>query len=82
MSYGAFGILGCGALTAVTLSLYRERRQQDSICRGVVDAIGNTPLIELPSLSKATGCTILVKAEHLNPGYPSSFGLASVRLMA
>ncbi|RLN66729.1 hypothetical protein BBJ29_000047 [Phytophthora kernoviae] len=30
--------------------------------------VGNTPLVELISLSKATGCTILAKAEFLNPG--------------
>jgi cysteine synthase len=35
---------------------------------GLVGAIGNTPLIEIPSLSKITGCKILAKAEHLNPG--------------
>ena len=34
----------------------------------ILDAIGNTPLLELPTLSRATGCTILAKAEHLNPG--------------
>ena len=30
--------------------------------------IGNTPLIHLEQLSKATGCRILGKAEFLNPG--------------
>ncbi|CAM4796225.1 unnamed protein product [Rotaria magnacalcarata] len=30
--------------------------------------VGNTPLIRLPTLSKETGCNILVKAEYLNPG--------------
>lgn len=30
--------------------------------------MGETPLIRIPSLSEATGCTILGKAEHLNPG--------------
>jgi cysteine synthase len=35
---------------------------------GVLNAIGNTPLIELRHLSKLTGCTILAKCEHLNPG--------------
>jgi cysteine synthase len=35
---------------------------------GVVDAIGNTPLIALPKLSAAIGRTILGKAEFLNPG--------------
>ncbi len=34
----------------------------------VVDAIGNTPLIKLRGASELTGCTILGKAEFLNPG--------------
>lgn len=34
----------------------------------VLDAIGNTPLIRLNAASEATGCTILGKAEFLNPG--------------
>lgn len=33
-----------------------------------VDAIGNTPLIKLRGASELTGCTILGKAEFLNPG--------------
>ena len=32
------------------------------------DAIGNTPLIRLKKASELTGCTILGKAEFLNPG--------------
>lgn len=35
--------------------------------------VGNTPLLELRSLSEATGCRILCKAEHLNPGFVRSF---------
>lgn len=34
----------------------------------VIQAIGHTPLIEIPSLSKKTGCRILLKCENLNPG--------------
>src|SRR6186997_2458281 len=34
----------------------------------VLAAIGNTPLIKLHRASEATGCTILGKAEFLNPG--------------
>ncbi|MDQ0453899.1 cysteine synthase A [Rhizobium paknamense] len=34
----------------------------------VIDAIGNTPLVRLKAASEATGCTILGKAEFLNPG--------------
>src|SRR3954470_7918702 len=33
-----------------------------------LDAIGNTPLIKLRKVSEETGCTILGKAEFLNPG--------------
>lgn len=34
----------------------------------VLDAIGNTPLIKLRRASEQTGCTILGKAEFMNPG--------------
>jgi len=34
----------------------------------VVEAIGNTPLIKLKRASEQTGCTILGKAEFMNPG--------------
>jgi cysteine synthase A len=34
----------------------------------VIDAIGRTPLIRLNRASELTGCTILGKAEFLNPG--------------
>src|SRR5689334_15509836 len=33
-----------------------------------LDAIGNTPLIKLRRVSEETGCTILGKAEFMNPG--------------
>ena len=35
---------------------------------GVIEAIGNTPLIKLERASAETGCTILGKAEFMNPG--------------
>jgi len=35
---------------------------------GVIEAIGNTPLIKLERASAGTGCTILGKAEFMNPG--------------
>src|SRR5690349_2603149 len=34
----------------------------------ILDSIGNTPLIKLRRASELTGCTILGKAEFLNPG--------------
>src|SRR5260370_22441515 len=39
-----------------------------TINKDVVEAIGNTPLIKLRHASEATGCTILGKAEFMNPG--------------
>jgi cysteine synthase A len=38
------------------------------IRNGVVEAIGNTPLIRLKKASELTGCEILGKAEFMNPG--------------
>ena len=38
------------------------------IKHGFTAAVGNTPLIRLNSVSEATGCDILGKAEFLNPG--------------
>jgi len=39
-----------------------------SIRDGLVGSIGDTPLIALKRASEATGCTILGKAEFMNPG--------------
>ncbi len=36
--------------------------------KSTIDAIGNTPLIRLKKASELTGCTILGKAEFMNPG--------------
>jgi cysteine synthase A len=38
------------------------------ISNGVVAAVGHTPLIKLRRASEETGCTILGKAEFMNPG--------------
>jgi len=39
-----------------------------TIRNGVPDAVGRTPLIKLHRASEETGCTILGKAEFMNPG--------------
>ena len=39
-----------------------------AIREGFIESIGNTPLIKLKAASQITGCTILGKAEFLNPG--------------
>ena len=46
------------------------------IVQGLAGCIGNTPLIYLKTLSEATGCTILGKAEFLNPGGSSKDRIA------
>ncbi|KUI54444.1 Cysteine synthase [Cytospora mali] len=38
------------------------------IAKGLVGAIGNTPLIRLNKISERTGCEVLGKAEFMNPG--------------
>ncbi len=35
---------------------------------GILEAIGNTPLVKLKRASETTGCSILGKAEFMNPG--------------
>ncbi len=40
----------------------------DPTADGLLAAIGHTPLIRLRRASEATGCTILAKAEFMNPG--------------
>jgi cysteine synthase A len=39
-----------------------------TVRQDVIDAIGKTPLIKLKRASELTGCTILGKAEFMNPG--------------
>jgi cysteine synthase len=45
-------------------ALYHGAQYQDDLAA----SIGNTPLIKLRRASEATGCTILGKAEFMNPG--------------
>src|SRR5581483_9355989 len=56
--FGIFGHLGSPA----------EESDEMQFSDGIIEAIGNTPLIKLQRVSAATGCTILGKAEFMNPG--------------
>lgn len=50
---------------------YRPQRDEgwgDVVRDGFVGTVGKTPLIRLNSLSEATGCEILAKAEWMQPG--------------
>ncbi|KAH9652280.1 PALP domain-containing protein [Citrus sinensis] len=49
-------------------SIFFNKKKKLKPRRGLVDAIGNTPVIRINSLSEATGCEILGKCEFLNPG--------------
>lgn len=49
----------------------RPRKTENTLMdikHGLVDSIGNTPMIRLKRASEETGCDILGKAEFLNPG--------------
>jgi cysteine synthase A len=68
-------LLLVAAFLAGAAALQRARRGRayvaphaGGVARSLAAAVGNTPLLELKSLSAATGCTILAKCEHLNPG--------------
>src|SRR5438477_12083117 len=57
------------ASTRITTSLIQTSAVPKMIIRkDLIDAIGNTPLIKLKQASEITGCTILGKAEFMNPG--------------
>ena len=54
---------------AVAASRLPTSRYPHAHCgMSIVDAVGNTPLLEIKSLSKATGRRIMAKAEYMNPG--------------
>ncbi|CAG8690512.1 3891_t:CDS:2, partial [Ambispora leptoticha] len=56
------------SLSSEAARLHSSEIAVKKIVNGVEGLIGNTPMIKIRSLSKATGCEILAKAEFLNPG--------------
>ncbi|KAI8917439.1 tryptophan synthase beta subunit-like PLP-dependent enzyme [Entophlyctis helioformis] len=66
-------VLALAALVTARALTARRRQRHATAVRpvtvdGVVGLIGNTPLIRIESLSAASGCNILAKAEFLNVG--------------
>lgn len=57
-------------IATVALTLWRcFRRPRDAhIAKDVCELIGNTPMVEISSLSKLTGCRVVGKLEMANPG--------------
>src|SRR6516225_5101245 len=51
-----------------SLERFAMETHAGTIDTGIIGAIGNTPLIKLRRASEETGCTILGKAEFMNPG--------------
>src|SRR5918912_4006077 len=62
-----FRILSAGNASN-RVEIAKPGADMQNIRQDVVDAIGHTPLIKLRNASEATGCTILGKAEFMNPG--------------
>ncbi len=60
--------LFAGRKAAVRRATTCNGLQTMAFAKDVIDLIGNTPLIKLKKASEMTGCTILGKAEFLNPG--------------
>ncbi|KAJ1825770.1 Cysteine synthase 2, partial [Coemansia sp. RSA 2703] len=90
VAHASVCVLAAAASLVACYQLYRWRQQQHAheneheqtdprsarIARGVTALIGNTPLIRINSLSDATGCEVLGKAEFLNPGGSSKDRIA------
>lgn len=58
-----------GVVASVALvQLLRRRRREHARGKGLFDGVRASPLVELRSLSVLTGCRILAKCEHLQPG--------------
>ena len=69
-SVSAVLTVGCGlSLDAPALAKQQQqvKNSPPAIVSSVFDTIGNTHLVEVGSLSAATGCRILLKCEHMNP---------------
>src|SRR4051794_13356749 len=62
------GRLAIGRISAEPRSSSATEKRAMTIHEDVLAAIGNTPLIKLRRASEETGCTILGKAEFMNPG--------------
>ncbi|CAK4675537.1 hypothetical protein LEN26_001352 [Aphanomyces euteiches] len=59
------GLLGLGVAGGIWFERTNKPVEEEIVT--LAEAIGNTPLLEIKSLSKLTGCRILAKAEFMNP---------------
>ncbi|XP_058070607.1 cysteine synthase 2-like [Magnolia sinica] len=68
ISMSILSIFFCKSLYNLSMRKFQRPISKTKARKGLIDSIGNTPLIRINSLSDATGCEILAKAEFLNPG--------------
>ena len=61
-------IAAAGAVAASAVYLFTKKHRSEEIKGSFSEVIGNTPMVELKTLSKLTGCRILVKLENLSAG--------------
>ena len=57
-----------GQPTAIASTEQSKAQSMSIASPTIASLIGNTPLVHLKALSARTGCTVLAKAEFLNPG--------------
>jgi cysteine synthase A len=78
----AGAVIGAATLYGLQYLGYFVKRTGNGPCldgkvvEGVQGLVGNTPLVRLHALSAATGCTVLGKAEYMNPGGSSKDRIA------
>lgn len=61
-------VLAAGLTCIVAAMILVRRRRRRRTARGFHDRPAETDLVELRSLSRALGCTIMAKCEHQHPG--------------
>ncbi|KAF3988946.1 hypothetical protein FT663_03073 [Candidozyma haemuli var. vulneris] len=65
----SYGVLAASAAFAA-FTVWQNRPKNELLrpkTRGVASLIGNTPMVEIESLSRVTGCKIYAKLELMNP---------------
>ena len=80
-SHGVWVVTGIlvAAVTRYVFTAWKRKKTRERLAQlesGFPALVGHTKLIRLESLSAATGCTILAKAEFMNPGGSSKDRIA------
>ena len=77
-----FGIVVSGVVVVVVAHRRKRRTKKNGrSSSSLLELVGNTPLVLVPSLSKETGCEIYAKCEWMNPCGSSKDRIAKEILM-